>query len=108
MTKFSETKGWPELKSIPGLMTRITVLKLLGCPLSGKVIHDILCEMPNLETFESRCLSNKDLDGRPWVCERLRVLTLDLLLDPSVSLSLRDFLSRLSRLKRLERLNIEE
>ncbi|KAG0046916.1 hypothetical protein BGZ83_007944 [Gryganskiella cystojenkinii] len=75
---------------------------------SGDIIQEILSSMPALTIFKAEKISDEDVlrDGkRPWVCLRLRVLSLGLVLknqDGNDGV----FLTQLARLEQLEELNL--
>lgn len=59
----------------PRFRRMLTVLNLGKClQMDGALVHDILCEMPSLETFEAGHVMEANLrqDPRSWACEGLR------------------------------------
>ncbi|KAK3819589.1 MAG: hypothetical protein J3Q66DRAFT_399041 [Benniella sp.] len=69
------------------------------------VIRDILCSCPVLEVLVARCVRVQDIvNGEPWICNRLRELTICFKLEENEEELQREVFERLSRLVHLESL----
>ncbi|KAG0046362.1 hypothetical protein BGZ83_008462 [Gryganskiella cystojenkinii] len=87
-----DSESWTILKEeIPRYRTTLRSLNVRACDrVTGAMIQDILCSMPALEVFAADFLQDLDLSAdaqRPWVCQRLRRLTMGFVLngDPVVN-----------------------
>ncbi|KAG0037457.1 hypothetical protein BGZ83_003451 [Gryganskiella cystojenkinii] len=70
--------------SRPRYLTALNVLFLQHCQhVTGTMVQDMLCSMPNLEFFQANYIAASDMarDGRNWVCTGLRELSLDFVVD---------------------------
>ncbi|GJJ73526.1 hypothetical protein EMPS_05884 [Entomortierella parvispora] len=74
--------------------------------LTGETVQNILCSLPNLQIFKADYIKDVNFleDDRPWVCRRMKELTLAFVgtrwgTEPA-------FLSRLSTLTQLEELSL--
>ncbi|KAG0046294.1 hypothetical protein BGZ83_008520 [Gryganskiella cystojenkinii] len=106
---------WKSLQATPRHLESLTVLMLDDCPrLSGSVLHEMLCSLPNLDIFCADQITDEDIeadkDNRPWVCLRLRSLHVSFKFpgfSPPGGTRKRDVIApRLATLERLEFLNL--
>ncbi|KAG0053252.1 hypothetical protein BGZ83_001422 [Gryganskiella cystojenkinii] len=104
-TNFSSAH-WTVLKQEwPHHLGTITEINIEGCAkVAGAVVQDMLCLLPNLEVFKATYVKDCNLeeDTRPWVCLKMRELTMAFVGSRGGTEPL--FLSRLSALVRLETL----
>ncbi|KAG0043303.1 hypothetical protein BGZ83_011550 [Gryganskiella cystojenkinii] len=90
------------------LVTSLRSLLLSGCKhLPGLAIQEMMCCMPNLEVFSATGLKDKDIrkHNRPWVCLKLRKLSLTFMVSSSSSSFTESetmICSRLAQLTKLE------
>ncbi|KAG0045062.1 hypothetical protein BGZ83_009677 [Gryganskiella cystojenkinii] len=94
--------SWATLQQHSRLLNGLRVLSVEGEHLRGPTAQEILCSMPNLEIFKGSVLSDFDIlcDDRPWVCQRLRELTISIELESRSSQPM--ILARIAALSRLE------
>jgi hypothetical protein len=82
---------------------------LLGSvPVSSSTVLDLLCFCPNLEILLAKhVLAHSVAKRGPWVCQQLRELSIQFLMDPSDQDLQQLIFERLSKLVRLERLTLD-
>jgi len=96
-----DASAWESLRSMPHHLATLKVLDLSNW-LPGRVIHDILCMIPQLTDLKAGVVQDTDIieDGRDWVCLGMQRLDVSLHITERASHPL--ILSRLSKLTRLE------
>ncbi|GJJ74511.1 hypothetical protein EMPS_06869 [Entomortierella parvispora] len=107
-----DVNDWHILRfEYPHYLTQLTTLNVRECKdMSGQIVQQMLCEMPNLEVFEGPHIRAQHLleDSRPWICSRLRVLTLFFFLDDATGAEKGSaiVLAQLAKMTRLQRLTL--
>ncbi|KAG0049021.1 hypothetical protein BGZ83_006138 [Gryganskiella cystojenkinii] len=77
------TRSWDVVKNHPIWPTSLTILDLKDAVrLPGSVVQEMLCTLPNLKVFGAAQITDMDVvnDPRPWVCLRLRKLSLGIVI----------------------------
>ncbi|KAG0226642.1 hypothetical protein BGX31_007224 [Mortierella sp. GBA43] len=77
------------------------------CIVSSRMIRDILCSCPRLESLKAKSVCVKDIaEGGPWVCQQLRDLEICFVVGKPDQDLQQDVFERLSTLVRLESLTM--
>ncbi|KAG0036339.1 hypothetical protein BGZ83_003845 [Gryganskiella cystojenkinii] len=130
-SNFDDDAWWYGLRSTKPLQTTLRTLNLRGClELKGDTVHDILCTMTGLESFQAEWIGDSDIlgerggreldevDQKPWVCTRMKELAIGMIVfeyydyngtDPDdISFNDRELhlMKLLSQLTELETLNL--
>jgi hypothetical protein len=88
-----------------GTLVKLNIKHCFNVP--SIVIQDILCSCPVLEVLVARCVRVRDVvDGEPWVCNRLRELSICFKLEEKGKDLQHQVFERLSRLIHLESLTV--
>ncbi|KAF9157210.1 hypothetical protein BGX21_004002 [Mortierella sp. AD011] len=99
---------WRVLKEeTPQSLRILKRLELISCAkVTTRIIHDILCSIPNLEVFSGDYVKEQDLleDPRPWVCLGLKSLSPGMIRREDETVNA--ILSQLSQLTLLQKLQV--
>lgn len=94
---------WNAIERNSRHLASLRTLVISKCPLvTGKILQAMMASLPNLELLEAEMLEDKDIldDDRPWICVRLKILRVIIVLGLQESQPM--ILERLSRLVQLE------
>ncbi|KAG0051096.1 hypothetical protein BGZ83_004081 [Gryganskiella cystojenkinii] len=98
--------SWRVLQvDVPRFLTTLKELDVRFCrQVTGAMVHSILCSVLTLEVLCADVITDRDIDEQPWICNRLKLLSLPFLL--YLDASQPKVFARLARFEYLETLSM--